>query len=286
MTKFDSDKVKAIATLLEDPSEDIQHLMEAQLVKFTMPELRDLREKISKLNLDMAFHLDDLLQQKTLATYVNELEHLASSGKHDLETLVCFISRFIENDLTDEMILLELEQLAAKCKEYILKSVGSTPEVALIEYLGQLCRFRGNDKNYYAVGNSSVHCLLKTKKGLPITLSVLYVLIGRRVGINISGVALPGHFIAGVEKDGENTLYLDPYNRGKIMTREECKSLVRRSGYPFSSDMLDSVDSKAIFFRILNNLKFVFQREGKEEEEQAIDAMIRIWTDRVFRHVF
>ena len=285
MTDFNSEKVKAIAVLLEDPSEDIQSLMEAQLVQFTMPELRELREKISEINMDLAFHLDDLLQQKTLASFVNELEGLASSGKHDLETLVCFISRFIEHDLTNEMILLELDQLASKCRQHIEKSANLKAEEALIEYLGQLCRFRGNDKNYYAVGNSSIHCLLKTKKGLPITLSILYVLIGRRVGINISGVALPGHFIAGVEKD-EETVYLDPYNRGKIMTREDCKSLVRRSGYPFSSDMLDSVDSKAIFFRILNNLKFVFQREGKEEEEQAVDTMIKIWTDRVFRHVF
>lgn len=285
MTEFNSDKVKAIAVLLDDPSEDIQSLMEAQLVKFTMPELRELREKISEFNMDLAFHLDGLLQQKTLASFVNELEFLASSGKHDLETLACFIARFIENDLTNEMILLELDQLASKCREHIEKSANLKQEEALIEYLGQLCRFRGNDKNYYAVGNSSIHCLLKTKKGLPITLSILYVLIGRRIGIDISGVALPGHFIAGIEK-GDETVYLDPYNRGKLMSREECKSLVRRSGYPFSSDMLDSVDSKAIFFRILNNLKFVFQREGKEEEEQAVDAMIRIWTEKVFRHVF
>ena len=158
MTNFDSDKVKAIATLLEDPSEDIQYLMEAQLVKFTMPELRELREKISEINLDMAFHLDDLLQQKTLASFVNELEHLASSGKHDLETLVCFISRFIENDLTDEMILLELEQLAAKCKEHIAKSVDSTPEEALIEYLRvvpMVLRF-GQCSNTFSYNEGSV----------------------------------------------------------------------------------------------------------------------------------
>ena len=283
MTNFDSDKVKAIAVLLEDPSEDVQSLMEEQLVKFSMPELRDLREKMSDFNIDLAFQLDDLLQQKTLASFVFELERLALSGLYDLEKLVCFIARFIENDLTDEIILLELDQLAAKCKEHIEKSSSIEPEKALIEYLGQLCRFRGNDKNYYAVGNSSIHCLLKTKKGLPITLSILYILIGERVGVPIKGIALPGHFIAGIEKENE-TVFLDPYNRGKLMTRDECKSLVRRSGYPFSNDMLDTIDSRAVFFRILNNLKFVFQREGKEEEEEAVDTMIRIWTDQVIRH--
>ena len=284
MTEFNSDKVKAIAVLLEDPSEDVQHLMEEQLVKFSMPELRELREKISELNLDIAFHLDDLLQQKKLDSFIAELENIAGSGVYDLELLVCFIARFIEHELTNEMIIHELDQLAAKCNEYISTKRGLEPEQALIEYLGQLCRFRGNDKNYYAVGNSSIHCLLKTKKGLPITLSVLYILIGKRVGIDVQGVALPGHFIAGIEK-GEDTLFIDPYNRGKIMSKEDCISLVRRSGYPFSDDMLDTIDSRAIFFRILNNLKFVFQREGKEEAEQAVNAMIRIWTDQVFRQV-
>ena len=110
------------------------------------------------------------------------------------------------------------------------------------------------------------------------------MLIGQRVGIDVKGIALPGHFIAGVEKE-DKMVYFDPYNRGRIMSREDCKSLVRRSGYPFSNDMLDSVESKSIFFRVLNNLKFVFQREGKNEEEKAVDAMIRIWTDQVFRHV-
>lgn len=284
MTNFNSDKVKAIVTLLEDPSEDVQHLMEEQLVKFSMPELRELREKICELNLEIAFHLDDLLQQKKLVSFIDELGQIANSGVYDLEVLVCFIARFIESDLTDEMIVHELDQLAAKCKEYISTKRGIEPEQALTEYLGQLCRFRGNDKNYYAVGNSSIHCLLKTKKGLPITLSILYVLIGKRVGIPVQGVALPGHFIAGIEKDGE-TIYLDPYNRGKAMSQEDCVSLVRRSGYPFSDDMLDTIDSRAIFFRILNNLKFVFQREGKDETEEAVNAMIRIWTDQVFRQV-
>lgn len=284
MTEFDSEKVKAIAILLEDPSDEVRHLMEKQLVSFSMPELRDLREKMSRMNIDLALELDQLLRQKTLASFIFELESLVKSGDFNLERLCCYVARFIENDLTDEMIVLELDQLAAKCKEYIEQKSDMRPEAALIEYLGQLCRFRGNDKNYYAVGNSSIHCLLKTKKGLPITLSVLYILIGERVGIPICGVALPGHFIAAVENE-EETIFFDPYNRGKMMTREECKSLVRRSGYPFSSDLLDSVNSKAIFFRILNNLKFVFQREGKEEEEEAVDTMIRIWTDQVFRQV-
>ena len=284
MTNFDSDKVKAIAVLLEDPSEDIQKLMEDQLVRYSMSELRELREKISELNIDLAFHLDGLLQQKKLSTFILELEAIASSGKYELEVLVCFIARFIENDLTDEMIIHELDQLAVKCKEYIEKKSELEAEEALFEYLGQLCRFRGNDKNYYAVGNSSIHCLLKTKKGLPITLSVLYILIGRRVGVSVEGVALPGHFIAGIEKDSE-TIYIDPYNRGKKMSREDCISLVRRSGYPFSEDMLDTIESRAIFFRILNNLKFVFQREGKEEDEEAVNTMIKIWTDQVFRQV-
>lgn len=284
MTDFNSEKVKAIAVLLEDPSEDIQKLMEDQLVRYSMPELRDLREKISLINLDLAFHLDELLQQKKLFSFISELETIASSGKYDLEMLVCFIARFIENDLTDEMIIHELDQLSVKCKDHIDKSSGLAPEEALVEYLGQLCRFRGNDKNYYAVGNSSIHCLLKSKKGLPITLSILYILIGKRVGVPVEGVALPGHFIAGIEKDGD-TVFLDPYNRGRKMSREDCISLVRRSGYPFSEDMLDTIDSRGIFFRILNNLKFVFQREGKEEDEDAVNAMIKIWTDQVFRQV-
>jgi len=285
MIEFSSDKVKAIAVLLEDPSEDIQLLMEEQLVKYSMPELRELREKLAKINIDLAFHLDELLQQKTLASFVFELESLVLSGDFNLEKLVCFVARFIENDLTDEMIVHELDQLAVKCMEHIdRRPEGVLPEAALSEYLGQLCRFRGNDKNYYAVGNSSIHCLLKNKKGLPITLSILYILIGKRVGIPITGIALPGHFIVGIEKE-DKMIYLDPYNRGKFMTVSDCKSLVRRSGYPFSSDMLDSVDSKVIFFRILNNLKFVFQREGKVEEEEAVDTMIRIWTDQVFKQV-
>ena len=277
-------KVNAILELMEDPSEEVKSMMETQLKKFSIDELSELRDSAGVDRMELSFKVDVIIQEKIYDCFIEEMELLISAGKADLETMCFYISRFIDNNIQDIDILHKLDELADECREYTEKYPSLKKGEALIRFLADECGFKGNTKSYYAVGNCSIDILLKEKVGLPITLSVLYMLIGRRLNIPVAGVALPGHFVIGVFEDS-GTTYFDPFKQGAVLTENECLSIASRSGYPFTEDCLNPADERLIFLRILNNLKLIYAREDKNDEEGVITVLIKLWSERVFREV-
>src|SRR3989441_8735346 len=118
---------------------------------------------------------------------------------------------------------------------------------------------RGNCDDYYDPRNSFLNDVLDRGLGIPITLSVVYMEVARRVGFPLAGVGLPGHFLLKHYGDGPETL-IDCFNRGDIVTQQDCQ---RRLDEIYSGDMtlrpefLHAISRRQILTRMLNNLKTV-----------------------------
>jgi regulator of sirC expression with transglutaminase-like and TPR domain len=117
-------------------------------------------------------------------------------------------------------------------------------------------RLRGNTADYGDPRNSYLHDVLQRKAGIPITLSVCAIEVGRRLGVAVHGVGLPGHFV--VECDG---VYADPFHGGRTYAPEELEPAWQRiTGLhePLDQRLLRPVSSRSILLRMLNNLKNTF----------------------------
>ena len=90
----------------------------------------------------------------------------------------------------------------------------------LSEYLFDEVGFRGNREDYYDPRNSLLNCVLSRRQGIPITLSLVYVEVGRRLGIPLVGVGMPGHFL--VKHQAIDDLYIDPFHSGILLSEFEC----------------------------------------------------------------
>ena len=140
----------------------------------------------------------------------------------------------------------------------------------LASYLFEELGFRGNSSNYYSPDNSYFNRVLETRTGIPITLSLLFVEVGRRMGISLHGVGMPGHFLVGLE--GEE-VYFDPFNGGGALAVEDCKALASSLFGPrmtWDDRYLDPCTKYEFLFRILNNLKVVYERTGAPEKALGI----------------
>jgi regulator of sirC expression with transglutaminase-like and TPR domain len=121
--------------------------------------------------------------------------------------------------------------------------------------------FRGDTRNYYNAENSFLHRVIARRVGIPITLSVLAIEVGRRAGIALNPVGMPGHFLVGVP--GEDA-WLDPFGGGELLDLAGCEARFRASNgagpeVAFGRHLLPVVGPFAVLSRMLANLGVVYQ---------------------------
>lgn len=172
----------------------------------------------------------------------------------------------------------QLDWLAAAARLRLSGIVSPSERVAalnamLFEDLG----FRGNTWQYDDPANSYIDRALATRCGLPITLSLIYIEIGRRLGMPMSGVALPGHFLVRYSAP-EGEIYIDPFRAGRIWSRAECEQQIAAVYGEVAPAVIAQVmaapSKRAIIVRMLRNLKSAFMERA--ESERALAAIERI----------
>jgi len=120
--------------------------------------------------------------------------------------------------------------------------------------------FHGNPDAYYDPRNSYLSDVLSRRLGIPITLSAVYLALGRRLGLPLDGVGMPGHFLVRYS-DPVQPLLVDPFADGAILTDADCQNRLRGLYGPnvrLSPAMLEAVGTRAILFRMLTNLKHIY----------------------------
>ncbi|MBI3028864.1 MAG: tetratricopeptide repeat protein [Candidatus Rokubacteria bacterium] len=132
------------------------------------------------------------------------------------------------------------------------------------EFLFEEQGFRGNLEEYHDPRNSFLNEVLDRRLGIPITLSLVLIEVGRRLGLTIHGVGLPAHFIVGFRTEEGYRVLLDPFNGGAILTPEGCQAVVSRAlGRPVTlqEEHFAPVAKREFLARMLNNLKAVYFKQ-------------------------
>ena len=148
-----------------------------------------------------------------------------------------------------------------------------TANHCLFEGLG----LRGNEAHYYDPRNSCVNDVLDRKLGIPITLSLVYMEVARRLRRPVFGIGLPGHFILQYDDDSYST-FIDPYHGGKLLSTGDCRQLAKDiAGVELAADpsLLRPVSNQHILTRMLNNLRSAYFRGNDYRKAvQVLDLLI------------
>jgi len=166
-----------------------------------------------------------------------------------------------------------LDSYAAELRERVIDADGPAYIREANRYLFEELGFRGNSTDYYNPRNSCLNEVLTARTGIPITLSVVYMEIARRLAKRIEGIGLPGHFIVRFD-DGLYAAFLDPFHGGAVLSREECFALVRQvAGIEAEPDpkWLEPVGKRDILLRMLRNLGVAYS--GGALAGKAIDVL-------------
>jgi len=192
-------------------------------------------------------------------------------GSIDLGRAALAVARLEHPDLDEKYELARLDTLAARV------GAGRRPDAAALEKLRRFLfeeeGFRGNDGEYYDPRNSCLNDVLDRKLGIPITLSVLTMEVGRRVGIEIAGVGLPGHFIVSAAVSGGKSVLFDPFHGGAVLTAADAAEVAARAvGRPVKLEEAHwtPCSRRQIVVRMLRNLKTIYAKQKDWERALAV----------------
>ena len=136
--------------------------------------------------------------------------------------------------------------------------------------------FQGNQDDYYNPSNSFLNDVLENHRGIPITLSLLYMEVGRRIGLQLEGIGLPFHFVVRCRLPNED-IYIDPFEKGRLLSDKDCRERINRlfrHKVHFDPHWLEPVSQRQILVRMLANLKNIYINQ--EDYVRALSICDRI----------
>jgi len=170
-----------------------------------------------------------------------------------------------------EATLERLAELVERVRPRIDGSGSPARTVAHLNHcLFEVEGFRGNQEHYDDLRNSFLDQVLTRRRGLPITLSILYVEIARQLGLEAYGIGFPGHFLAKVVGSGDalgegmGEIIVDPFF-GRVLSVDDCMERLRAAtgeNVPFDPEWVRPATAREIWVRMLNNLKLLYLRQG------------------------
>lgn len=214
-----------------------------------------------------------------------------------IETLSVFVGPEVEDEKIDliraalmiaraEYPDLDIEAYASRIEELARRVAALSPDLhpqrtlsALKHVLFEELKLRGNREDYYDPRNSFLNDVLDRGLGIPITLSIVYMEVARRVGLHLFGVGLPGHFLLKRYNEDGQEMLIDCFNRGDVVSRQDCQSKLDEiySGeMKMRPEFLHPISRRQILMRMLNNLKTVYLSTRNFRKALAIADLILV----------
>ena len=195
----------------------------------------------------------------------------------DLASAALWLAAEEYPELDPQIYLGRLESLAERVRVAWSRRPGTFAAYdALRSVLVEEQNFGGNSHHYFDPRNSFLNEVLDRRVGIPISLSVVWIEVGRRAGIPIEGVNMPGHFVVRL-LDRRQPLLVDPFCDGMLLTPEACEERLRQTqgnDVRLAPEDLVAASSKQILVRMLDNLRLVYLET--EEYGRALSAVDRI----------
>jgi regulator of sirC expression with transglutaminase-like and TPR domain len=199
---------------------------------------------------------------------------LKHGEEFDLEEGVWFLAQTQYPEINVEAYQALLDTFAAEIRERLdltrePKEVLSRINTYLFEELG----FSGNEENYYDPENSYLNRVIDRRTGNPINLSLLYMVLARRLRLPVTGIGLPGHFICRHQSSAAE-IFIDAFNGGKFLSKADCVQYLAHANYSLRDDCLAPVSARRMLLRICGNLHQTYLQLQRTEETTRIQRYL------------
>jgi len=254
-------QIRALIRLLADEDEKIVQTISGRLIDIGPSAVRLLQEAEIEQP-EMAERIASVLEEIRGGKLEDELieQAVLPDDRMDLEQAAFLIARYAYPTLDVSAYTRLLDEMAQEVQDRIgPRASGEETVKTLNRYLFTEQGFKGNTKNYYEVENTYLNRVIDRRTGIPISLSMVYLLIGKRLRLPVHGIGMPGHFLVKYESD-RYKIFVDCFNGGALLTEKNCQRFLTEAGYGCDDKYLQHSPVRAILSRMIKNLLAIYAK--------------------------
>lgn len=277
---MNDNELKAMISLLDDDDHEVVAHVEKRIRQLGEPMIPLLEQQWEgSFNAGLQKRLEDLIHTLQYELLLERLNHWKNGGGMDLLEGLWIVATYQYPDLSLEKLRADVEQLYYDVWVDFKDTLHPDEQVRALNsaFFGKL-KFAPNTKHFHAPANSMINQVLETRRGNPISLCVLYMLIANRLRLPIYGVNLPNLFVL-TYKSAAVQFYINVFNRGLIFSEKDIDQYVAQLNQKPRPSFYQPCTHIDIVQRILRNLLLAFQKNSDSDRMHEIEKLLKIFAD-------
>lgn len=276
---------EALATLLDDSSPAVRQALLLQFERLGDEGRAFLQEVSRSTNRIAAAAATWYLRELKFFDPVAEFRGFIQSLNYELETGALLLSRTVNPGLDVAAVCAQLDALAARCRK-LRPAAASLREQChvLNRVLFQELGLRGNHEHYTDPLNSFIDQVLARHVGIPVSLSIVYLLVAQRIGLELEPVGVPGHFLVGCYEP-EGPFYIDAFHEGRFLTPDDVFTMLRENDHTPQLADLAPTPVREVLCRCCRNLANHYAMAGANEQAKLFAGFVAEFDATYARHV-
>lgn len=299
-------EIRSLVALLDDEDEEVLNHVQSRLLSLGTEVIPTLEHEWGNLKDSVQQQrVEDIIHRIQYKSLLGALKQWYDNPAHDLLTGVCIVARYRYPDIDQQKILNEIDKIRLDIWLEMHYDLSPYEKVRIINHvMYQVFGFKGNTDNYHSPENSFINVVLESRKGNPIMLAVIYMLVAQRLHLPVFGVNLPQHFVCAYKeenvrvsdndpfniktqldyRDGRVLFYINAFNQGAVFSRANLEQFLRQLRIEQRGDYFEPCSNLDIMKRILRNLVVAYEKENKESNAADIRQMLLTLGENYFSY--
>ena len=277
-------ELKALISLLDEPDRDTYEKIRSKIYAFgtdAIPVLETSWEQ--SFDPFLQERIEDIIHHIQLDDLHAAISSWSQLGSHDLIKGFMLAARYQYPDLDAEKVFKEVGQIAQDVWLELNNNLTALEKIKVVNHiLFDVHKFRGNKSDMKSPDNLYLNMLLETRKGNPLSLGILFIIITESLKLPVYGVDLPNHFIlaymdeydpAKGSPDAHALFYINPFNRGALFTHNEIEAYVKQMHLQRNDSYFDPCSNIVIMRRVFGELIELHEKQGNEQKVEELKRL-------------
>lgn len=280
MDELNEKELHALVSLLDDPDQEVKIHVKDKIISLGNAVIPFLEEKWERsFNPDLQKEIEELVHELQFSLLKERLAGWKNTEDLDLLTGLWLVNTYQYPELEFDKLNADMHQIYFEVWTAFNNELPPYEKIRIINSVifGTL-RFSANTKNFHSPGNSMLSNVIENKKGNPISLCAIYLLVANKLGLPIYGVNLPNLFVL-TYKSGDFSFYINAFNKGLIFSKQDISNYLEHLKIEPRREFFEPCQNIEIIRRTLRNLYVAFEKIGDLDKTEEIRLLLNIVED-------